>query len=106
MIFTMIIKFAGTILELFIPYFMEVILDDIVPMQKVSPIIIYGALMLLAAGGCLACNVFAHRLSTIRSADHILVMNGGEVVEQGTHESLMAAGGFYRSLYEAQFENA
>ena len=52
------------------------------------------------------CFVIAHRLSTVRSADNILVMNGGEVVEQGTHESLMAKGGFYRSLYEAQFETA
>lgn len=51
------------------------------------------------------CFVIAHRLSTIRSADHILVMNGGEVVEQGTHEALMEKNGFYRSLYEAQFEN-
>lgn len=67
MIFTMIIKFTGTILELFIPYFMEVILDDIVPMQKVSPIIFYGALMLLAAGGCLACNVIANRMSAVSS---------------------------------------
>ncbi|MCQ2456418.1 MAG: ABC transporter ATP-binding protein/permease, partial [Clostridia bacterium] len=52
------------------------------------------------------CFVIAHRLSTVRSADNILVMNGGEVVEQGSHESLMAKGGFYRSLYEAQFETA
>ncbi len=52
------------------------------------------------------CFVIAHRLSTIRSADNILVMNGGEVVEQGTHESLMAKNGFYRSLYEAQFERS
>ena len=50
------------------------------------------------------CFVIAHRLSTIRSANHILVLRGGQVVEQGTHESLMAAGGFYRQLYEAQFE--
>lgn len=52
------------------------------------------------------CFVIAHRLSTIRSADHILVMRGGEVVEQGTHASLMAAGGFYHELYQAQFETA
>ena len=52
------------------------------------------------------CFVIAHRLSTVRSADHILVMRGGEVVEQGTHESLMAQDGFYRSLYRAQFETA
>jgi ATP-binding cassette subfamily B protein len=50
------------------------------------------------------CFVIAHRLSTIRSADHILVMNRGEVVEQGTHETLMAQKGFYAQLYHAQFE--
>lgn len=51
------------------------------------------------------CFVIAHRLSTIRSADHILVLNDGQVVEQGTHDSLMAQGGFYRSLYESQFDS-
>ena len=51
------------------------------------------------------CFVIAHRLSTIRQADNILVMRGGEVVEQGTHDSLMAAGGFYHQLYQAQFED-
>ena len=50
------------------------------------------------------CFVIAHRLSTIRSADHILVMRDGRVAEQGTHEELMAAGGFYRQLYQAQFD--
>ena len=48
--------------------------------------------------------VVAHRLSTIREADLILVMNAGKVVEQGTHESLLAKGGFYAGLYRAQFE--
>ena len=52
------------------------------------------------------CFVIAHRLSTIRSADHILVMRDGRVVEQGTHDSLMAQNGFYRQLYLAQFEAA
>ncbi len=47
--------------------------------------------------------VIAHRLSTIREASIILVMNHGRVVEQGTHESLLAAGGFYAELYESQF---
>ena len=50
------------------------------------------------------CFVIAHRLSTIRAADHILVMRDGRVVEQGTHDELMAAGGFYHELYQAQFE--
>ncbi|MBQ3146104.1 MAG: ABC transporter ATP-binding protein [Oscillospiraceae bacterium] len=50
------------------------------------------------------CFVIAHRLSTIRSADHILVMRDGQVVEQGNHAELMAADGFYRQLYQAQFD--
>ena len=50
------------------------------------------------------CFVIAHRLSTIQNADHILVLNHGDVVEQGTHASLMAAKGFYYQLYAAQFE--
>jgi len=50
--------------------------------------------------------VIAHRLSTIRSADLILVMNEGDIVEQGTQEELLAAGGFYAELYNSQFEYA
>ena len=50
------------------------------------------------------CFVIAHRLSTIQNADHILVVNHGDIVEQGDHESLMAAKGFYYSLYRAQFD--
>ncbi len=47
--------------------------------------------------------VIAHRLSTIRNADLILVMNEGDIVEQGTHDELLAAGGYYSELYNAQF---
>lgn len=50
------------------------------------------------------CFVIAHRLSTIRNADRILVVNDGEVVEQGTHESLMEKNGYYSQMYRAQFE--
>lgn len=49
------------------------------------------------------CFVVAHRLSTIQSADKILVVRDGNVVEQGTHQSLMAQKGFYWELYQAQF---
>ncbi len=48
--------------------------------------------------------IVAHRLSTIRSADLILVMKAGDVVEMGTHDELMTRGGFYASLYNSQFE--
>ncbi len=50
------------------------------------------------------CFVIAHRLSTIRNADHILVVDHGDVVEQGTHETLMLQKGFYYRLYASQFE--
>ena len=50
------------------------------------------------------CFVIAHRLSTIQSADRILVVDHGDVVEQGTHKSLMAARGTYYKLYTSQFE--
>lgn len=49
--------------------------------------------------------IIAHRLSTIRDADLILVMNNGDIVEQGTHEELLARKGFYAKLYNSQFES-
>jgi ATP-binding cassette subfamily B protein len=51
------------------------------------------------------CFIIAHRLSTIKDADLILVMKEGDIVEQGNHEDLLAADGFYASLYYSQFEN-
>ncbi|MGN0659101.1 MAG: ABC transporter ATP-binding protein [Emergencia sp.] len=49
--------------------------------------------------------IIAHRLSTIRNADLILVMKEGDIIEQGNHEQLLAAGGFYADLYNSQFED-
>lgn len=47
--------------------------------------------------------IIAHRLSTIRNADLILCMKDGDIVEQGTHDALMAKNGFYAELYNSQF---
>ena len=47
--------------------------------------------------------IVAHRLSTIREADVILVMKDGNIIEQGNHESLLAMNGFYANLYQSQF---
>ena len=50
--------------------------------------------------------IIAHRLSTIRNADLILVMNEGDIVEQGSHDELIEKHGFYADLYSSQFETA
>jgi ATP-binding cassette, subfamily B, bacterial len=50
--------------------------------------------------------VIAHRLATVRAADRIVVMDGGRIVEQGTHASLQAQGGLYARLAALQFEDA
>ena len=50
--------------------------------------------------------VIAHRLSTIKDADTILVMDQGNIIEQGDHRELLAKGGFYADLYNSQFETA
>ena len=52
------------------------------------------------------CFVIAHRLSTVQNADCILVVNDGDIVEQGTYRELMQKNGFYAELYRAQFESA
>ena len=49
--------------------------------------------------------IVAHRLSTIRDADVILVMKDGHIIEQGDHQSLLAKGGFYAELYNSQFDH-
>jgi ABC-type multidrug transport system fused ATPase/permease subunit len=50
--------------------------------------------------------IIAHRLSTVRSADRIMVIEGGQITESGTHDELVALGGRYANLYQAQFRRA
>ena len=69
--------------------------------DTVTEALIQDALDRLLAGR--TAIVIAHRLSTIRNADIICVIDGGQIVEQGTHEELLDAGGLYRDLYERQF---
>ncbi len=63
--------------------------------------LVQGALETLMAGR--TTFVIAHRLSTVRNADRILVLDGGRIVQSGSHEELMRTGGLYRDLYETQF---
>jgi len=67
-----------------------------------TEILIQNALLTLMKGK--TSFVIAHRLSTIKNADNILVVNNGEVVEQGTHTQLIESGGFYADLYNSQFK--
>ena len=69
--------------------------------DTVTEALIQGALERLLSGR--TAIVIAHRLSTIRNADRIYVVDGGQIVEQGTHEELVAACGLYRDLYDRQF---
>ena len=63
--------------------------------------LIYSAMERLMSGR--TSFVIAHRLSTIRDADTILVMDQGDIIEQGSHQELIEKGGFYASLYNSQF---
>ncbi len=72
--------------------------------DTVTELLIQKALVRLFAGR--TSLVIAHRLSTVRSADLICVVNGGRIVERGRHEELLAAGGLYRELYSKQFVSA
>ena len=64
---TLFIKFLGAAAELLIPYFMEILLDEIVPARDVSGIYLYGLIMLLCAAACLCCNILANRMSAVSS---------------------------------------
>ena len=66
-ILTILIKLLGAVLELLIPYFMEIILDDLVPLGQQDQIFLFGGLMFLCAAGCLGSNILANRMSAISS---------------------------------------
>jgi ABC-type multidrug transport system fused ATPase/permease subunit len=69
--------------------------------DTVTEALIQGALEHLLAGR--TAIVIAHRLSTVRNADRIYVIDEGRLVQEGSHEALIAQGGLYRDLYERQF---
>ena len=71
---TMGIKLLGAVLELLIPYFMEIILDDVVPTGDLEPVFLYGGLMLLCAAGCLTANIVANRMSAVSSGKITLAL--------------------------------
>ena len=73
-ILTMLIKLGGTLLELLIPYFMEIILDTVVPTGSVRGILLYGLFMVLAACGCLAGNILANRMSAVSAGKITLTL--------------------------------
>ena len=66
-VLSMLIKLLGAVMELFVPYLMEIILDEVVPAGQTKWVFIYGGLMLVCAGGCLLANIIANRMSAVSS---------------------------------------
>ena len=87
---TLIIKLLGAVTELFIPYLMEIILDDKVPAGNLTDIYLFGGLMILCAFGCLSFNILANRMSAKSSGKitlairHDLFQKLERVMEQAT----------------------
>lgn len=84
-IFTMFIKLSGALLELLIPYFMEIILDDVVPTGIMRNVFLYGGFMFLCAAGCLIFNILANRMSAVSS---------GKITEKIRHDLFEKLGSF------------